>query len=350
MLLERNANLVPKGGVKAFRRERAPAPGPRVNAKPAPALPSAVDFDLDRLTAIWVGALRDHSHLANVLTHISRNNWGDVERAFQSIFNGNVRSRDLSQLARNIVDLLCADRGVTGRIMKPYFREFLASALPTDQARRLSAHVTKLFLKLETPNPFGGDSDTAKNIAIIQGSSTASAQKLFQDVIERWSPQIRIAGVIEDRNRADGRVCRAGGLRGIGDNTLYPMLPESASDGTGCDVEEAEFGSASAAIRRAIDAGCDLVVLSKFGKLEAESLGLRAAFRACIEAKMPLLTYVPIRLSRSWKSFVGSLSVCLPAETLAIDDWLRSLGGIRRAMTSFYFAAGIGRVAAPEGK
>ncbi|MDE2167271.1 MAG: DUF2478 domain-containing protein [Alphaproteobacteria bacterium] len=338
----------PDDGIKAFRPEKDCALASHVNAEPARALPGTVGFNLDRLTAMWLGALRDHSHLANVLTHISRNSWGDVERALRSIFDGNVTSQDLSPLARNIVDLLCADRGVTGRIMKPYFRVFLASALPPDQARRLSAHVTKLFLELEAPNPFGRDSENVKTIAIIQGSSTASAQELFQDIVERWSPQIRIAGVIEERDRANRRLCRAGSLRSLGDNSLYPMFEDTASSSAGCDVEQAGLGSAAVAIRRDVETGCDLVILSKFGKLEAEGLGLRAAFTACVEAKIPLLTYVPIRLSRPWKSLVGAQSIFLPAEALAIDDWLRSLSNIRHAMIAFYLAARVGRGVAPE--
>ena len=46
---------------------------------------------------------------------------------------------------------------------------------------------------------------------------------------------------------------------------------------------------AAAAVRRDIAAGCDLVVLSKFGKLEAGGGGLRDAFGAAIEAGVPVL-------------------------------------------------------------
>lgn len=302
--------------------------------RPARDLTSGTNLDLDWLTAAWVGALRDHSHLANVLTHISRKNWGDVERALRSIFDAGARGRDLSPLARNIVELLCADRGVTGRIMKPYFRDFLTSALSPDQTRRLSAHVTKLFLDLETSNPFDEGED-AKIIAIVQGSSTIAAQKLFQDVIERWSSQIRIAGVIETRESATGRSCRAGHLRSITDRVFYPMFEETTAN-SACDIEDAGLNAAAEAVRRDVATGCDLVILSKFGKLEADGLGLRAAFTACVEAKMPLLTYVPIGLSRAWDRFAESQSVFLSSEPMAIDEWLRSLGGIRRAMTSFF--------------
>ena len=56
---------------------------------------------------------------------------------------------DLSPLARNIIDLICADRGVTGRIVKPYYRQLLVGALGETIARRLITHVTYLFIESE---------------------------------------------------------------------------------------------------------------------------------------------------------------------------------------------------------
>lgn len=334
-MLQRSATSRLAGiGTAAFHSERPPAAVPSVVVEATQEVREDTKIDLDQLAFACIGAFRDHSHLSNVLTHISRGNWREVEQALRSIFDSTVESRDLSPLARNLVELMCADRGVTGRIMKPYFRNLLASELQPAQARRLSARVTTRFLELEVPNPFGDDDGTGKKIAIVRGRSTAAAQKVFQDVIERWGPQIRIAGLIEERNNADGRVCRAGQLRSIADNVLYSMF-QIATDGTaGCDIETTGLSSASDAVCRDVAAGCDLVILSKFGKLEAAGQGLRTAFAASVEAKVPLLTYVPSTLDQAWESFAGSHAAVVPAEPLAIDDWLRSLGTIRRSMMS----------------
>lgn len=326
-------------GLEAFQHGKGPIAMPRILAEAPRDLSKSVVVDLDRIVSACVSAFRDHSHLSNVLTHISCGNWGNVERAFRSILGFTVASRELSPLARNIVELLCADRGVTGRIMKPYFRDFLTSTLPPDQARRLGVHVTARFLELEMPKPFGALCGNVKNIAVVQGSSTASAQKVFQDVIERWSPEIRIAGAIEERNGADGRICRAGQMRSIADNTAYSMFQKAAPGTPGCDVENTGLNSAADAICRDVATGCDLVILSKFGKLEAAGQGLRAAFASSIEAKIPLLTYLPLGLYRAWERFASSRAVVLPTEGLAIDAWLRSLSTIRRAMTSFGIGA-----------
>ena len=48
-----------------------------------------------------------------------------------------------------MIDLMCADRGITGRIMKPYFQAVLRRVLEPDHAERLIRHITALFLELE---------------------------------------------------------------------------------------------------------------------------------------------------------------------------------------------------------
>lgn len=59
-------------------------------------------------------AFRAHPHVSNVLTHISRAKWNEVERSIKSIIDPAMTGDDLSPLGRNIVDLLVAERGITG--------------------------------------------------------------------------------------------------------------------------------------------------------------------------------------------------------------------------------------------
>jgi integrase len=72
-----------------------------------------------------------------------------LRQRIRAILDPLAASRELSPLARNIVDLMCADRGVTGRILKPYFRDFLASILSPCLAALLTDHVSFLFLEFE---------------------------------------------------------------------------------------------------------------------------------------------------------------------------------------------------------
>jgi hypothetical protein len=92
---------------------------------------------------------RGHPHISNVLTHISRSNWSQLERELNIILDPTTTTGGLSSLARNIIDLMCAERGVTGKILKPYFHAALHRLLAPVEAERLIRHIEALFLELE---------------------------------------------------------------------------------------------------------------------------------------------------------------------------------------------------------
>lgn len=135
--------------LQSLESERKPAA--RVDARKAPTArrgPRAAARKVDVAYAALV-AFRQHPHLSNVLTHVSRSDWHAVAGALRAILDLRTRSRRLSPLACNIVELMCAERGVTGRILKPYFRALLEAILPPRRAARLIAHVDRLYRELE---------------------------------------------------------------------------------------------------------------------------------------------------------------------------------------------------------
>lgn len=94
-------------------------------------------------------AFRAHPHVNNVLTHISRANWAKVEQSLATILDLGTTSGSLSSLEENIIDLMCADRGVTGKILRPYFHAVLHRLLEPHQAQRIIRHIEILYLQLE---------------------------------------------------------------------------------------------------------------------------------------------------------------------------------------------------------
>lgn len=166
---------------------------------------------------------------------------------------------------------------------------------------------------------------TAKRIAVVQGSSGVAVQGLFRILADRWRPTVRMAGVLaEDHGLAD-RSCSAGFLRSLGSGELFPMFQDLGPGAAACHLEGAGVVAASDAVRQDIARGCDLVLLSKFGKLEAKGEGLCGAFRAAIAAGIPLLTSVSPALAPAWARFAPD-SFVLPADLDEVEKWWRTFG------------------------
>jgi transposase len=79
--------------------------------------------------------------------------------------------------------------------------------------------------------------------------------------------------------------------------------------------------AAAARVKQDIAAGCDLVVLSKFGKLEAAGGGLSAAFTTAGAAGVPVLTSVSPALETEFQALAVSCYSVLPANAAAITAW-----------------------------
>jgi hypothetical protein len=157
-------------------------------------------------------------------------------------------------------------------------------------------------------------------IAIVQGAESAVVQGLFRDFVDRHAADVRIVGALEEGEPGKGR--KSNMLRNLADGLSHPVFQDLGSGASGCSLDSTSVVLASEAVRADIARGCDLVVLSKFGKMEAESgSGLIPAFVAAIEAGVPVLTSVSPRFTEAWDRFASPFFVMLPAEVGAIDDW-----------------------------
>jgi hypothetical protein len=160
-----------------------------------------------------------------------------------------------------------------------------------------------------------------KKIAVVQGVSSSTVQDMFRTLIYRWQPAARIAGLIAEDHGLPDRKCTAGYLRSITDGALYPIFQDLGPGSEACHLDGAGATMATEAVKRDIATGCDLVLLSKFGKLEASRQGLAQAFTAAIGAGVPILTSVSPAFEKAWSAFAAPMFVVLPADTDRIEAW-----------------------------
>lgn len=158
-----------------------------------------------------------------------------------------------------------------------------------------------------------------KPIAVVQGAPSAEIQALFWSFAASLRPGARIAGVIEESPPGGDAQ-----LRSLLGDRVYPVFQDLGPRSTACSLDSESVTLACEAVRRDIVAGCHLVVLSKFGKLEAEAGGgLAGAFAAAVESQTPILTSVAPKFDAQWRAFAEPLFVVLPPEEAAIRAWWR---------------------------
>jgi hypothetical protein len=67
-----------------------------------------------------------------------------------------------------------------------------------------------------------------------------------------------------------------------------------------------------------------LLVVNKFGKIEADGGGLREAIADAVALGIPVLVGVPVRNLDSWRAFTADLATELAPEATEIERWLDS--------------------------
>jgi hypothetical protein len=162
--------------------------------------------------------------------------------------------------------------------------------------------------------------DATRKIAVVQGPGPV-VQELFRALAERWRPHARVVGAIAEDHGLPDRACTAGYLRSLGDGARYPIFQDLGRGSEACHLAGDGALVAAAAVRKDIESGCDLVILSKFGKLEAGGGGLREAFAAAIEAGVPVLTSIATRQAAPWEAFAAPLFMPIAADAGEIETW-----------------------------
>jgi hypothetical protein len=144
------------------------------------------------------------------------------------------------------------------------------------------------------------------------------------------------AGVVEIAAPKPKGGCRRFALRDLSNGTVTSISQDLGPGSSACNLDTAGLAEACMRVERPIALGADLIILSKFGKQEAERGGLSDAFRAAVAAGPPILTAVSPAMSEAWHRFAGPLSEFLLADLGSVDAWWS------RTKTGTLFAGPVG--------
>jgi nucleoside-triphosphatase THEP1 len=162
-------------------------------------------------------------------------------------------------------------------------------------------------------------------IAALHGAPSGLLQPLLEIFAQRRALHgARIAGVIEVETCKTGGGCKSLGVRELTSGETLSITQDLGVGSMACNLDASGLAKACVMVERAIYDGADVVILSKFGKLEAARGGLSDAFRAAMLTDTPVVTTVPEPLLTEWACFAGPLAEFVTAEGEALEDWWRS--------------------------
>lgn len=164
------------------------------------------------------------------------------------------------------------------------------------------------------------------HIAALRHDGSTDIDALLAGVVERLRAQgRRVRGLL--MQWPDGAVvCGAMVLVDIATGEEYLVSQDLGPLAQGCRADPQGFARASTVLQRALaeQPAPELVVVNRFGKLEAEGGGLADEMAALVAAGIPVLTAVSDQNAPAWERFSGGLPR-LPADGPALAGWLADL-------------------------
>jgi Protein of unknown function (DUF2478) len=156
---------------------------------------------------------------------------------------------------------------------------------------------------------------------VVRGGANTEIQAMFRALADKWRPDVRLAGLVAEDHGLPDRHCQAGYLRNLATGARFSIFHDLGPGAAMCQLDGSGAAAAAVGVESDIAAGCDLVLLNKFGKLEIAGDGLAGAFRAAISAGLPLLTSVSPAHDEAWRRFLYQEFAVLPPDPAMIDRW-----------------------------
>lgn len=94
---------------------------------------------------------------------------------------------------------------------------------------------------------------------------------------------------------------------------------------TSCCLDSEAISNASVILQKARTQNPDLIIVNRFGKLEAEGEGFADEMLEIMSQGHPMLTVVATRFLDAWREFSGGLATELEADLNHIQHWFNSL-------------------------
>ena len=92
-----------------------------------------------------------------------------------------------------------------------------------------------------------------------------------------------------------------------------------------CHIDDVRLATIGCTIEAAIEEGGDLVIINRFGKLEAAGRSLIRLIKQAVDADIPVITVVPAHRFAAWVKYSNGMSVRLPCRRAALDAWWASV-------------------------
>src|SRR3569623_936139 len=150
---------------------------------------------------------------------------------------------------------------------------------------------------------------TASNILAVTYSDGFAADRLIAAMAYRLREDgVKVAGLVQINTDVPGRTKCDMAVEELHTRTQFQLSEYRGPDARGCRLDHSRLSAAAGLLIAVLDQDLELIVLNKFGKIEAEGGGLRDLLGRADQGGVPLVVGVPYRNLAQWRHFAGAIA------------------------------------------
>jgi len=168
--------------------------------------------------------------------------------------------------------------------------------------------------------------------ALVYSQSSRGADALLADFARDLLAQGRqLHGLVQHQIAppAGGRPTRQ--LADLRSGRRYGLSQDLGPGSSACSLDAGALAAASQVLRDALQARAELVIVNRYGVIEAAGGGFAQEMLALMSEGIPLVTVVSATLLPDWRRFTGQAGLEMPVARAPLQAWFDALAAGRAA-------------------
>lgn len=176
---------------------------------------------------------------------------------------------------------------------------------------------------LHSVPPHSASARPQQALVAIVYANEAYPQSTFESIVENCRGRgLRVAGVLQHPVCSDAAGHCDVALEELTTGLRTDLFEDRGPGARGCRLDVAALAEVNAQVARSLDSSPEILIVNKFGKVEAEGRGLLDLVAMAVDRGIPVVIGVPIRNLQAWRSFAGGMSVEFSSDPSEVKDWL----------------------------
>ncbi len=131
----------------------------------------------------------------------------------------------------------------------------------------------------------------------------------------------RVAGAVKQNTHRPGRRRCDMKLEILHSGETISISEDRGPEARGCSLDTGALESAVGMTITGLERGADILIVNRFGKLEANGRGFRPAIEFAVGHDLPCLVGVSHEYIGAWQEFIGAVGDVLPVQVDDVWQW-----------------------------